>query len=49
MVNINIKLGYNNVVGVGIGIVIDFNGVVLINNYVIVGVIDINVFSVGFG
>ncbi|CKQ11799.1 serine protease [Mycobacterium tuberculosis] len=37
VVNINTKLGYNNAVGAGTGIVIDPNGVVLTNNHVIAG------------
>ncbi|BCR71551.1 serine protease PepA [Mycobacterium tuberculosis] len=49
VVNINTKLGYNNAVGAGTGIVIDPNGVVLTNNHVIAGATDINAFSVGSG
>ncbi|QLL07747.1 S1C family serine protease [Mycobacterium vicinigordonae] len=49
VVNINTKLGYNNAVGAGTGIVIDPNGVVLTNNHVISGATDISAFSVGDG
>jgi len=49
VVNINTKLGYNNAVGAGTGIVIDPNGVVLTNNHVISGATDITAFSVGDG
>lgn len=49
VVNINTKLGYNNAVGAGTGIVIDSNGVVLTNNHVISGATDISAFSVGDG
>lgn len=49
VVNINTKLGYNNAVGAGTGIVIDPNGVVLTNNHVISGATDISAFSVGSG
>lgn len=49
VVNINTKLGYNNAVGAGTGIVIDPSGVVLTNNHVISGATDISAFSVGDG
>jgi S1-C subfamily serine protease len=49
VVNINTKLGYNNAVGAGTGIIIDPNGVVLTNNHVISGATDISAFSVGDG
>ncbi len=49
VVNINTKLGYNNAVGAGTGIVIDPNGVVLTNNHVISGATDISAFSVADG
>ncbi|OBJ62517.1 S1C family serine protease [Mycobacterium sp. 1423905.2] len=49
VVNINTKLGYNNAVGAGTGIVIDPNGVVLTNNHVISGATDISAFDVGDG
>jgi S1-C subfamily serine protease len=49
VVNVNTKLGYNNAVGAGTGIVIDPNGIVLTNNHVISGATDITVFSVGDG
>lgn len=49
IVNINTKLGYNNAVGAGTGIIIDPNGVVLTNNHVISGATDISAFSVGDG
>ncbi len=49
VVNINTKLGYNNAVGAGTGILIDPNGVVLTNNHVISGATDISAFSVGDG
>ncbi|ORB90352.1 S1C family serine protease [Mycobacterium persicum] len=49
IVNINTKLGYNNAVGAGTGIVIDPNGVVLTNNHVISGATDISAFDVGNG
>ncbi|CAM4262085.1 Putative serine protease HhoA precursor [Mycobacterium basiliense] len=49
VVNVNTKLGYNNAVGAGTGIVIDPNGVVLTNNHVISGATDITVYSVGDG
>ncbi|BBX75758.1 serine protease PepA [Mycobacterium shinjukuense] len=49
VVNINTKLGYNNAVGAGTGIVIDPNGVVLTNNHVISGATDISAYSVGDG
>ncbi|GAB2995235.1 serine protease PepA [Mycobacterium bourgelatii] len=49
LVNINTKLGYNNAVGAGTGIIIDPNGVVLTNNHVISGATDISAFSVGDG
>lgn len=49
VVNINTRLGYNNAVGAGTGIVIDPNGVVLTNNHVISGATDISAFSVGDG
>ncbi|OBK14193.1 S1C family serine protease [Mycobacterium asiaticum] len=49
VVNINTKLGYNNAVGAGTGIVIDPNGVILTNNHVISGATDISAFSVGDG
>lgn len=49
LVNINTKLGYNNAVGAGTGIIIDPNGVVVTNNHVISGATDISAFSVGDG
>ncbi|ETW24915.1 S1C family serine protease [Mycobacterium gastri] len=49
IVNINTRLGYNNAVGAGTGIVIDPNGVVLTNNHVISGATDISAFDVGNG
>ncbi len=49
VVNVNTKLGYNNAVGAGTGIVIDPSGVVLTNNHVISGATDITAFSVGDG
>ncbi|CAM2753767.1 serine protease [Mycobacterium intermedium] len=49
LVNINTKLGYNNAVGAGTGIIIDPNGVVLTNNHVISGATDISAFAVGDG
>ncbi|QYL26517.1 Putative serine protease HtrA [Mycobacterium shottsii] len=49
VVNVNTKLGYNNAVGAGTGIIIDPAGVVLTNNHVISGATDISVFSVGNG
>ncbi|MFV0495109.1 S1C family serine protease [Mycobacterium sp.] len=49
VVNINTRLGYNNAVGAGTGIVIDSDGVVLTNNHVIAGATDISAVSLGDG
>ncbi|QUR65876.1 S1C family serine protease [Mycobacterium spongiae] len=49
VVNIDTRLGYNNAIGAGTGIVIDPSGVVLTNNHVISGATEISAFSVGTG
>lgn len=49
VVNINTKLGYNNALGAGTGIIIDSNGVVLTNNHVISGATNISANSVADG